>query len=171
MNAIVLVGFMGAGKTTVGQLLSHALDVSFIDFDQYLVKRLGMSVADYFATFGEEAFRQQESLVLKEVMVKPAVLSTGGGIVLKELNRTRLKQMEQVIYLSADPETVYERITKDERAVRPLAQRPKEDLIALYESRMALYQEVATFTVDTTTQTPSEIVASIIKQLKKEGRR
>lgn len=170
MNAIVLVGFMGAGKTTIGQLLSNTLAIPFLDFDQYLVKRLGMSVADYFAEFGEEAFRQKESLVLKEVMVKPAVLSTGGGIVLKEINRTLLKQMEQVIYLSADPETVYERIQKDDQAVRPLAQRPKEDLIALYESRMALYQEVATFTVDTTARRPDEIVALIVAQVK-EGRR
>lgn len=77
MNAIVLIGFMGAGKTTVGRLLSQELDIPFIDFDQALVERLNMSIAEYFDQFGEEAFRNEETELLHEVMTQSAVLSTG----------------------------------------------------------------------------------------------
>lgn len=166
MNAIVLIGFMGAGKTTVGRLLSQELEVPFIDFDQALVERLNMSIADYFDQFGEEAFRKEETALLHEVVTQSAVLSTGGGIVLKELNRKALKQMKHVIFLQAEADTVYHRVLQDHDMIRPLAQRSQKDFIALYESRLPLYQEVATITVDTTNKTPDTIVSELVNVVK-----
>ena len=155
----VLLGFMGAGKTTIGRLL----DPTFVDMDALLVQRLEMPISDYFARFGEESFRQQESLLLQDLLNgQSSVIATGGGIVLRSENRELLKKNPCNIYLRIDFERLYQRLAADPATKRPLFLNKKpEEFRALYEQRLPLYEEVATHVIDVADKTPEEIVEII----------
>ena len=155
----VLVGFMGAGKTTVGRLL----DPAFADMDALLVQRLEMPISDYFARYGEEAFRQQESLLLKDLLNgQSSVISTGGGIILKPENCELLKKNPCTIYLQIDFDRLYHRLATDPVNKRPLfLAKKQEEFRSLYEQRLPLYEEVATHVIDVADKTPEEIVEMI----------
>lgn len=155
----VLVGFMGAGKTTIGSLL----DPAFVDMDALLVQRLEMPISDYFARFGEESFRQQESLLLQELLEQEtSVIATGGGIVLKPVNRELLKSNACNIYLRIDFDRLYQRLATEPVNKRPLfLAKNQEEFRALYEQRLPLYEEVATHIIDVADKTPEEIVEII----------
>lgn len=155
----VLLGFMGAGKTTIGRLL----DPAFVDMDALLVQRLEMPISAYFARFGEESFRQQESLLLQELLNgQSSVISTGGGIVLRSENRELLKKNPCNIYLQIDFERLYQRLAADPATKRPFFLNKKpEEFRALYEQRLPLYEEVATHVIDVADKTPEEIVEII----------
>ena len=155
----VLLGFMGAGKTTIGRLL----DPTFVDMDALLVQRLEMPISAYFARFGEESFRQQESLLLQELLNgQSSVISTGGGIVLRSENRELLKKNPCNIYLRIDFNRLYQRLATDPVNKRPLfLDKTQEEFHALYEQRLPLYEEVATHVLDVADKTPEEIVEMI----------
>ena len=155
----VLLGFMGAGKTTIGRLL----DPAFVDMDALLVQRIEMPISDYFARFGEESFRQQESLLLQELLNgQSSVISTGGGIVLRSENRELLKKNPCNIYLRIDFNRLYQRLATDPVNKRPLfLDKTQEEFRALYEQRLPLYEEVATHVLDVADKTPEEIVEMI----------
>ena len=155
----VLVGFMGAGKTTIGRLL----DPAFVDMDALLVQRLKMPISDYFARYGEESFRQQESLLLQDLLKQEtSVIATGGGIVLKPENRELLKKNPCTIYLRIDFDRLYQRLATDPVNKRPLfLTKNQEEFRALYEQRLPLYEEVATHVIDVADKTPEEIVEMI----------
>ena len=155
----ILLGFMGAGKTTIGRLL----DPAFADMDALLVQRLEMPISDYFTRYGEESFRLQESLLLQELLDgQSSVIATGGGIVLKPENRELLKKNPCNIYLRIDFDHLYQRLATDPVNKRPLfLDKNQEEFRALYEQRLPLYEEVATHVIDVTDKTPEKIVEMI----------
>ena len=156
--AKVLLGFMGAGKSTI----ARGLNPNYLDMDALIEKRLGMSIADFFAEKGEEAFRKIESEVLAELLETNQVLSTGGGVVISQRNRDLLKTNPDNIYLKADFETLYQRIAADKDNLRPLfLNNTKEELAAIFQERQAWYEEVASRVLDVTKLSPEEIIEEL----------
>ena len=156
--AKVLLGFMGAGKSTI----ARGLDPVYIDMDALIEERLGMSIADFFAEKGEVAFRQVESEVLDDLLKTDHVVSTGGGVVISQRNRDLLKTNPDNIYLKADFETLYQRIAADKDNQRPLfLNNSKEGLAAIFQERQAWYEEVASRVLDVTKLSPEEIIEEL----------
>ena len=156
--AKVLLGFMGAGKSTI----ARGLDPDYIDMDALIEERLGMSIADFFAEKGEVAFRQVESEVLADLLKTDRVVSTGGGVVISQRNRDLLKTNPENIYLKADFETLYQRIAADKDNQRPLfLNNSKEELAVIFQERQAWYEEVASRILDVTKLSPEEIIEEL----------
>ena len=156
--AKVLLGFMGAGKTTI----ARKLDSDFVDMDALLEDRLGMPIARFFEEKGEAAFRQLEEEILADLLKTDKVISTGGGIVISPRNRALLKQNPDNIYLKADFETLYQRISADKDNQRPLfLKNSKEGLAAILNERQAWYEEVASQIVDVSSLNPDEIIEEL----------
>ena len=156
--AKVLLGFMGSGKTTI----ARKLDSDFVDMDALLEDRLGMPIARFFEEKGEAAFRQLEEEVLADLLKTDKVISTGGGIVISPRNRALLKQNTDNIYLKADFETLYQRISADKDNQRPLfLNNSKEDLEAIFNERQIWYEEVASQIVDVSRLSPEEIIEEL----------
>ena len=156
--AKVLLGFMGAGKSTI----ARGLNPNYLDMDALIEKRLGMSIVNFFAEKGEAAFRQVESEVLADLLQTDQVVSTGGGVVISQRNRNLLKTNSDNIYLKANFETLYQRIAADKDNQRPLfLKNSKEELAAIFQERQAWYEEVASRIFDVTKLSPEEIIEEL----------
>jgi shikimate kinase len=165
-RSIVLVGLMGAGKTTVGRQIAARLCLPFVDSDHEVERRTGVSVATVFEIEGEEGFRRRESAVIAEVLAgPPLVLATGGGAVLRQENRLVMKTAGLVAYIAVDPRVLYER-TRHDRS-RPLLQvsDPLQKLRDLYLQRDPLYREVATLVLDGNRNNARQIVDLLDQEL------
>jgi 3-dehydroquinate synthase len=163
---IVLVGMMGAGKTTVGRMLAKQLGKTFIDSDEEIQKRTGVKVSHIFDVEGEEGFRQRESCVLQDlVKLDNIVLATGGGAVLKPDNREVLQKNGVVIYLKSGVHDLWQRTRHDHN--RPLLQtaNPRARLQELFEQRDPIYTAVADHIIHTGKQSVQILIARLIKKI------
>lgn len=163
---IVLIGFMGAGKTTVSDYLSTMFDMDIIEMDQEITDREEMSIPDIFATYGEEYFRDLETSLLVELQDrKNVIISCGGGTALRENNVAELKKNGRVVLLTASPETIYERVKdSDDRPV--LKGRKNVDGIAeLMEQRREKYEAAADIVVQTDHKTVLQVCEELVQRL------
>ena len=163
---IFLVGMMGAGKTTVGRLLSHFLEKTFYDSDREIQKRTGVSIPTIFEIEGEVGFRRRETEILSELMnARNIILATGGGAVLSGVNRTMLKHGGTVIYLRASIDDLWRRTRHDKN--RPLLQTsdPRARLTELLVQRDPLYRETAHIVVESGRRSPRHLAQSLAQQL------
>lgn len=163
---IFLVGPMGAGKTSVGRYLARQLNKEFIDTDEEIEKRMGVSLSWIFDLEGLAGFRQREKQVIEELsQLKNVVISTGGGCVETPEVRDILRQRGTVIYMEVSLETQLERLKRDKK--RPLLQgdNPQQVLIQLWEEREPFYEEIADFTVITDHRSVRDVCADILNWL------
>lgn len=134
---IVLIGIMGAGKTTIGKILSESLNRTFIDIDDYVVKKNKMTIKEMF-DHGEEYFRKYESDAVKDVsMLRDAVISCGGGVIKKKTNIDCLKENGCIVYIDRPIESILSDIDAEGR---PLLKSGKDNLYKLYNERKELYE-------------------------------
>jgi len=165
---IVLIGFMGSGKSTVGRLVARRLRFQFLDTDQLIEERARMSIPELFKRDGEERFRERETDVLESVIgVKRHVFATGGGIVTQPRNIPLLRKLGLVVLLSADPEEIYRRVSRN--ADRPLlhVENPRERVLTMMAERQSAYEEAAQFRVDTTTLKHDEVATLIVTEARR----
>ncbi len=141
-KSVVMVGMMGAGKTAVGTALAHLIGVPFLDSDSQIVAAADLSIAEIFETYGEDFFREKESLVLKRLLAgTPAVLSTGGGAWLRDENRALVARLGLSVWLKADPQLLWSRVRhKDTRPLLRVAN-PRARLFELLAARTPFYRE------------------------------
>lgn len=163
-GAVVLVGPMGVGKTTIGKKLAKHLDRSFVDTDKEITKEHG-PISKMFERFGEEHFRTLESSYLAKSLVPGAVVATGGGVVTKKENREMLKS-EFVVYLSTNGRHIAARLLSGRR---PLLKNGVDDWSRIYEERKHLYSEVAKYEVDTSSKSLTSIVHEIAELVDRHG--
>lgn len=164
MKNIILVGYMGCGKTTVGKNLARTCNLCFLDTDEYIEEQQGRTISEIFATDSESAFRDMETDTLRQMIQNKKegfVISTGGGMVLREENRELLKQLGTVFYLKAMPETVYERVKGDTK--RPLLQceNPLNRIREMLSQREAAYEASANYIVMVDDKKQQEIAEKI----------
>lgn len=167
-NNYILIGYMGCGKSTIGKKLSEILNIKLVDTDAWIEERQGMTVSEIFATKGEPFFRDLETGTLQELLEEKEsmVISVGGGLPLREENRRLLQQLGQVIYLKAQPETIYNRVKGD--TTRPLLQteNPMGKIREMLGQREEKYQTAADKIVMVDEKDVSEIVYEVLDAVK-----
>ena len=163
---IVLIGFMGAGKSTISDYLKNVLAMDVVEMDQCIVERQGMSISDIFETYGEEYFRELETNLLIEMQShKNAVISCGGGAALRERNVAEMKKNGRVVLLTATPETIFERV-KDSND-RPVLNGRKnvKGISELMEQRREKYEAAADIVINTDDKTVLQICEELVQHL------
>ena len=163
---IILIGPMGSGKSTIGNIIAKRLHREFRDSDQFIEKRTGVDIARIFDIEGEEGFRDRESNALRELLSENnRVIATGGGSVLREENQQLLKQKGYIIFLDTSVKQQLQRLRRDKK--RPLLQtdNPRERLEALFEARHPIYLDLADLAVKTDKRVARRLAADIINQL------
>ena len=166
-DKIYLIGMMGSGKSTIGQMLADRLHMPWCDLDK-IVEKKGMTIKEIFEAHGEAHFRKLESGTLCDLASgEKQVVSTGGGIVLSEENRQSMRESGHVFYLCARPETLIERL-ETKRADRPLIEQGnlQEKIQRIYEARKDMYICAADYVVHTDGLSMEQVVGEIIEGLK-----
>ena len=163
---IILIGFMGCGKSTIGRELKRLLGYHFVDMDAEIEAREHKSITSIFAEEGESVFRQKETELLQEFLAKGIdhnVISTGGGAILNDENRSIIKSLGYVVWLKADALTIYHRTKKNH--ARPILQtaNPQQVIADLLAQRTPIYQECAHLTIEVKGLNRTEIAGGIIE--------
>jgi shikimate kinase len=165
-QSIVLIGFMGAGKSSTGKALARRTGLACFDTDEIVSRHFGLPVTEIFVRFGEDEFRDAETEALGQLSdATSAIIVTGGGIVLRPENVRRLRELGKVVSLEADEETLFRRISR--RATRPLLQteNPRATMVDLLRVREPLYREAADVRLDTSRLTHDEVAEAILKSI------
>ncbi len=164
MKPIVLIGMMGSGKTTVGQKLATDLHLSWADTDFYIEESEQKSISSIFEQHGETYFRECETKALQQLIQNQGVISTGGGIIINELNRDILQQQAHVIYLETETPTLIKRLDINNR---PLLKNEniESKLTSLFKARSKFYKDTSHITVKTDKLTIEEVVEEIKRKI------
>ena len=163
---LILVGMMGAGKTTVGRLLARRLKRKYYDSDEEIERRCGVRVPVIFDIEGEAGFRAREAQVIKELCaLEGIVLATGGGAVLAEANRRRLAACGSVIYLHTRPSQLWQRVRHDRNRPLLATPEPQKRLEELYAERDPLYREIADVVMETGKQSVQTLAHDLLARL------
>lgn len=171
---IILIGYRATGKSSVGELLARRLDLPVVDTDQLIEERAGKSIVRIFAEDGEPAFRDLEEAIVAELLRQNGgmILSTGGGVPLRESSRKRLKAGGIVFWLTASRETIYYRMNQDEsndsRRPRLTDLTPLVEIETVLEKRNPLYLATARFVIPTDEKSTEEIADEIIDKFSQE---
>jgi len=165
-KSLVLIGFMGTGKSTVGRALQARLGYPLVDMDHQIEEQAGKPISQIFADDGEESFREMETKLLRELSHPDAprrIISTGGGVIGREENRKLLRDLGYVVWLKAPAAAILDRTSKNNK--RPLlnAEDPMEQIQSLMAKREPLYQETAHLQIDTTGLDSDEVAAGILE--------
>ena len=163
---LILIGMMGSGKTTVGRALARQLDKEFVDSDEEIQRRTGVTIPHIFDVEGEAGFRQRESAAIADLAMRSnIVLATGGGAVLAAQNREILRQNGLVIYLKASVQDLWQRTRNDRN--RPLLQtgNPRAKLTELFEQRDPLYMEAADIVMPSSRQSVHALVQKLAGEI------
>ena len=168
VSCLILIGMMGAGKTTVGKELARRRKIRFADCDHEIVARTGVSIPTIFEIEGEAGFRRRETQMIDELtQASDIVIATGGGVVIAAENRALMRERGVVIYLNVAPQILFERTRHDRN--RPLLQveNPRQRIEELHRQRDPLYREVAHIIVDGGRTNPGAMVRAIEEALRK----
>ena len=164
---IILVGMMGAGKTTIGKLLSNQLGVNFIDLDRKIEEKSGVKINTIFEIEGEQGFREREYLALNEALAEEkVVISTGGGVVVKAINRSLMQKSEaMVVYLKANLDILVGRLKNDK--TRPMLDKNNKPLSLqkLLSEREPFYENLADFIIDTSHLKTNDVLKTITEKI------
>lgn len=166
---VILIGFMGAGKSSVGRLLAKRLGRCFVETDDVIVAKEGRSIPEIFRAHGEGRFRELEAELLDLLRLKRGdVIATGGGLPCREGRMEALKAMGRVVWLAGDFDALYERALRS--GSRPLLDgKPREEAVALYRAREPYYRQ-AHFSVDTSAMGVDQVVSRILSLLRERQR-
>lgn len=166
MNHIILIGFMGAGKTTIGKKLARKLDIEFVDTDEMVETQTGRKISDIFAEDGESYFRNLETEMLHQLLQRKerCVISVGGGLPVQQVNRPLLKELGKVIFLEAEVDTLMKRLKGDTSRPKLQGGDLRERIETLMEQRLAVYLEAADIRVATDKQEFESILKEIIQK-------
>lgn len=168
---IILVGLMGAGKTTIGRILARRLKREFRDSDHEVEERCGVTIPVIFDIEGEAGFRAREAQVLEELCAHEGiVLATGGGAVLDRANRRRLAEAGVVVYLHARPEDLWQRLRRDRSRPLLATADPRAKLEALYAERDPLYREIADLVVESGRASAAALARELLARLEDQCR-
>lgn len=172
MKNIVLIGFMGCGKTSVGTRMSYRLRLPMIDTDKEIERKSRSTVSAIFESLGEDAFREMETECLKQLLEKSEdrIISVGGGLPLRSENRELMKKLGTVVFLRVTAETVCERLAGD--TTRPLLQgeHPREKVALLLAQRTAVYEAAADIIVDADGKEFDTIIEEIMMKVEEAER-
>jgi len=165
-ESIILIGPMGSGKTSTGRILAKQLGYDFVDTDDEVVERTGVSIAYVFDVEGESGFRQREHHALMKFSdSQKVVIATGGGIITHDKSRTIIKDHKSVVYLKTSIEKQIERATVSDKRPLLIDTDPASKLQELMLTREPLYEEISDIKINTDERTPREIALEIIDRL------
>lgn len=163
MNHVILIGFMGCGKSSVGKMLARELSVPFVDTDAWIEEQNGRRISDIFRESGEEYFRELETRALEQLLEDEGrkVIAVGGGLPMRPVNREYLKKLGTTVYLLAQPETLVARLQGDD--TRPLLQggELRQKILQLMSDREDIYQSAADIRISTDGKKICEITEEI----------